>query len=61
MYQGSLRVSDPSVFDLAKRIGLDGRGMLLPRAPNVPPPGSSNAHWRASQGLARQASDVWSG
>ncbi len=37
MYQGSLRVSDPSVFDLAKRIGLDGVELLMgPVKENLP-------------------------
>jgi sugar phosphate isomerase/epimerase len=29
MYQGSLRKSDPSVFELAKRVGLDGVELLM--------------------------------
>lgn len=37
MYQGSLRVTDPTVFDLAKRIGLDGVEVLMgPPEENLP-------------------------
>jgi len=32
MYQGSLRASDPAVFELAKRIGLDGVELLMGNA-----------------------------
>lgn len=37
MYQGSLRKSDPGVFDLARRIGLDGVELLMgPVKENLP-------------------------